>query len=384
MTSEPGSFARACVLERKPQIIRRVIADNNFPPETLAGLAALRDEIAYHPMQPIRETAPDTADWNAALAAYSGKTWLEVPWYFAEAFFYRKLLEVTGYFRSGNWQGQDPFHTQKISQMQADLRQLAPLCAPLFSLEQDALFEGLLHSCLWGNRADLSNYTVKVKAQSGLATRQEKQFILIDHTEALHQLLAAGLDRLDFINDNTGSELFFDLALADFLLQAGWVQEIHLHLKNQPFFVSDAMPADVRSTIDCLKAAPEAVLRALGGRLADETAAGQLYLETDPFWTGPLMFRQMPPSLRAQIAQADLVLLKGDVNYRRLLDDAHWPFTTRLEQVSAYFPAPFAVLRTLKGEILVGLAPGQAQAIQAEDPEWLLNGKRGLIHFVTK
>jgi hypothetical protein len=95
------------------------------------------------------------------------------------------------------------------------------------------------------------------------------------------------------------------------------------------------------------------------------------------------MFRQLPSSLRADLACSDLVILKGDVNYRRLLDDRHWPHTTRMEEITGYFPAPFLVLRTLKGEIVVGLEPGQAEALAVEDPTWLINGKRGIIQLVT-
>jgi hypothetical protein len=51
-------------------------------------------------------------------------------------------------------------------------------------------------------------------------------------------------------------------------------------------------------------------------------------------------------------------------------------------EIAAYFPASFVVLRTLKGEILVGLSDGQAEAIQAEDSTWLINGKRGVIELV--
>jgi hypothetical protein len=90
----------------------------------------------------------------------------------------------------------------------------------------------------------------------------------------------------------------------------------------------------------------------------------------------------MPVHLQQELASAGLVLVKGDVNYRRLLDDRHWPPTTRMETVCAYFPAPFVTLRTLKGEIIVGLQSGQAQALQAEDPTWLINGKRGVIQLV--
>ena len=86
-------------------------------------------------------------------------------------------------------------------------------------------------------------------------------------------------------------------------------------------------------------------------------------------------------ALQTELSGSGLVILKGDVNYRRLLDDRHWPHTTPLKEVAAFFPAPFLVLRTLKGEIQVGLAPGQAEALSAEDPNWLINGQRGLVHF---
>jgi hypothetical protein len=29
----------------------------------------------------------------------------------------------------------------------------------------------------------------------------------------------------------------------------------------------------------------------------------------------------------------------------------------------------------------VGLAPGQAEALAAQDPTWLINGQRGVIHY---
>jgi hypothetical protein len=40
MTFEPGSFVRHTIVERKPQIIRQVIADNAYPPEVNNTLEA--------------------------------------------------------------------------------------------------------------------------------------------------------------------------------------------------------------------------------------------------------------------------------------------------------------------------------------------------------
>jgi hypothetical protein len=183
------------------------------------------------------------------------------------------------------------------------------------------------------------------------------------------------------LNDTVGLDLLYDLALIDFLLRQGWVKRAVCHLKAHPFYVSDAMPSDLHATVAQLAVASSEALWALADRLRGYLATGCLELEADSFWTSHRMFRDFTPSLRDALARSDLVMLKGDVNYRRLLGDRHWPHTTPLEQAAAYFPAPFLVLRTLKGEIQVGLAPGEAEALAAEDPDWLINGQRGLIQY---
>lgn len=382
MVWEPGSFARSTIVERKPQIIAHVIAENGYPPDIVDALEALRAEIARQPMQPLREQSSDVADWNRELARYGGATWLEAPWYFAETFFYRKLLEVVGYLQPGGLHGHDPFGQQKRKQEAAALAQLAPGWEQLAGLPVDTRFEALLHSSLWGNRADLSNLTITEQAQAGLATRGERHLLLIDDTTAVYQLLTSGVQRVDFICDNVGLDSIFDLALADFLLGEGWAQQVVFHLKDRPFFVSDAMAADIAIVVAAVAQRPEPGLHALADRLADAQASGRLVLQFDPFWTTFRMFSDLPAGLAADLAKSDLVLVKGDVNYRRLLGDCHWPHATRMEAVTATFPAPFVALRTLKGEIMVGLAPGQAAQIAAEDPEWLINGKRGVVQMV--
>ena len=310
-----------------------------------------------------------------------------MPWYLAEAYFYRRLLETVHYFRPGPWKDHDPFEKQKRKQEQLAVQQLAQgwgRIAALAAAEPDEAFEALLHLCLWGNRADLSNYTVSVQAQTGLTAREERHHTLIDHTGRAQRLLADGLEQVDFVNDNVGMDLLFDLALADFLLAQNRAHRVVFHLKDRPFFVSDAMPQDTRRVISLLCAASDESTRSLGTRLRAYLQTECLVLKDDPFWTSHLMFSQMPPRLRRKLALSDLVILKGDVNYRRLLDDRNWPHTERMEEIAAYFPASFLVLRTLKGEIIVGLEPGQTAALAAEDPTWMINGKRGIIQLVVR
>ncbi len=382
MTSELGSFARSTIEQRKPHILATVLADNAYPDEIVRAVQALSDEIAHGTIQPLTEQAPDVAAWNREWEQYRGKTWLELPWYFAETFFYRKLLQAVRYYRPGPWQGVDPFEPQKQRQTRADLKGFASLWDQIQAVPREQRFEVLLHSALWGNRTDLSNFTLAASSAAGLAVGAEQHLILIDHTLQARELLEPGVQGVDFINDNIGTDLIYDLALTDYLLTAGWAQKVVFHLKNAPFFVSDAMPKDARYTIQAVQSVQSREVQALGQRLQSALDTGRLVLESDPFWNSGQMFTQLPERLHEELEQAGLIVVKGDANYRRVLEDRHWPHTTRLEDVPASLPKPYLLMRTLKSELMVGLAPGAAEALTEEDPKWLINGRRGLIYLV--
>jgi hypothetical protein len=118
---------------------------------------------------------------------------------------------------------------------------------------------------------------------------------------------------------------------------------------------------------------------ALGQRLQHYINVGRLRLRTHWFFPSCLFYFQMPPDLYVELQEFDLVILKGDANYRRLLGDAHWSPTSSFVYATAYFPTPFVSLRTLKAELIVGLTEGQAERLAQQDPDWRVNGKRGVI-----
>jgi hypothetical protein len=383
MTSEPGSFACRTIVERKPQILRQVRDDNDYPAGIVRRLDELEAEVRGAPIRPLTEDAADVAFWNRALEFWEGKTWLEVGWYFAETYFYRRLLEAVQYLRSGPWHGHDPFWRPKRRSEQDALPGFEDGWGALSEVAADVALEALLHSSLWGNRADLSTRSIRAQARGGLSVRNERHNVLIDDTNAVRELLKSGLDVVAFATDNAGIDLLFDLALSDFLLAQGWAARVDLHVKDRPFFVSDAMPEDVALTLAALSGARAGALNELGQRLSGYARGKRLRVQTHRFWTQCLPFREMPSAVRADLARADLVVLKGDVNYRRLLADRHWPHTTPLSVAAGDFPRPFLALRTLKGELMVGLAAGQAGSLAAEDPDWMINGQRGIIQLVN-
>jgi hypothetical protein len=189
---------------------------------------------------------------------------------------------------------------------------------------------------------------------------------------------AGNRSALDHHRRQRGTGLLMDLALADFLLASGLAARVELHLKPQPFFVSDAMQADVEAGVAALARGGDEA-RALSKRLHAHVTNGLLRLTTHWFYVTCLFYFQLPDDLRADLSSADFVVVKGDANYRRLLGDAHWPPTASFERATAYFPSPFVALRTLKAELVVGLRQGQAEQLQVQDPQWLVNGRRGVV-----
>jgi len=382
MVSEPGSFAEHTIRVRKPQILADVLATNDYSAAVVAALGALEREIRREPVAPLPEGAWGAEHWADALAPWRRRRWVELPWFLAETYFYRRVLEAVEYFRPGPGFLADPFAPQKRAALD---EALPALCAFLDGLPSDADDEAAtgawLYRSLWGNRADLSNIAVQQGTRA--AADHDPAALLVDHGRDACSLFAGGrVRRLDVACDNGGMELLSDLGLVDALLGRGLVREVRLHLKPQPYFVSDAMIPDCQETIRALRRGADAALRGLGERLAGYLQTGALGLRTDPFWATSHFFRRLPAGLRAEMSGADLLLLKGDVNYRRLLEDRHWPPTTRLEAVAGHMPAPFLALRTLKAELIVGLREGEAERLDAEDPDWRINGRRGVVHLV--
>ena len=256
MTSEAGSFAEKTIVERKPQIIARVIADNDYPPEIVAALEAYRDEIATRPIEPLTEEADDVAFWNEHQARYAGKTWRDVPWYFAETYFYRRLLQATRYFQPGPWQGRDPFAPQKRAAGSGSHRATGDgVGADRGAATGRALRTAAALVPVGQSRRPEQLHGARKRAQRAGYVQRTRQ--------PAHRRYGCGtqapsnpVENIAFINDNVGADSLFDLALADFLLTQGWVQHVTFYLKNQPFFVSDAMPEDIELVIQQLQKRP--------------------------------------------------------------------------------------------------------------------------------
>lgn len=393
MVSDADSFAQYTIRERLPAILQRTIAENSFSPAAIANLDTLATELLHGVIRPIqKDGGPDVTAWSTYVAPFVGNAWLDTPFYFAEAYFYRRILEAILYFQNDLPQRLDPFALQKRSSLETAIKAIRAIAPQLTPFSHSSVRPGwqaadlirLLHLALWGNRVDLSLWSASESSRIRTEVEQDEANILVNHSALLADYLGQIQNgRLDWIVDNAGFELVCDLLLVDFLLSTQITQTIHCHLKPYPMFVSDATIPDVHHTLSILAADPDGAVRSLAVRLQGFVITGRLALKTDSFWAAPLPFWDMPALIRQELTPSQLVLIKGDANYRRLLGDCHWPFTTPLEDIANGFPAPLVALRTLKSEVVAGLQPEQVEWLHRDDPKWLIDGQWGVIQFVN-
>lgn len=251
---------------------------------------------------------------------------------------------------------------------------------------------------VWGNKCDLSisagkDNSQKTDAVESLCSLQP--LILVDDSDLIWSDLTSGKRegppdnsaacRLDIVLDNASFELVTDLVLADFLVCTGIFTEVRFHGKAFPWFVSDVTANDFHWTIKQTMATNHRWISKCGVKWQSYLKEGVWSYHDHPFWTLPHEFCEMAaaaPDLYAALQGSDLILFKGDLNYRKLTGDRTWDhaisFGTALR---GFGPAPLCALRTLKGNTQVGLQPGQGEKLSSEEPDWMSSSKYAVIQF---
>lgn len=376
VSNVPGSFARGVLANRHPALIEQVRAAFPYGPRQHEALDALLDANSNGVIEPLAPSESDQDLWSGWGRELFGRSWFDAPFLWAESYFYRRLLGAVGYFGTGPWQGVDPFAPFKQAELRGtavdeELRALDALAG----IPADERATALLHASVRGNRADLGFRVTEGDTAPSAAADD----LVADDSPLLWQLLPAGAGAtVAVVADNAGRELIPDLILIDHLLLHRHAERIVLHVKPYPYYVSDAMTADV---VDCLRRLAEAPGEAgrIGSRLWDAMATGRLEVRAHPFFCAPLPYEEMPGDLRAEFAAATVTILKGDLNYRRLVGDRAWNATTPFADRTAYFPGAAAALRTLKSDVTVGLEQETLDALERSGTAWRTSGTHALI-----
>ncbi|KAH3496993.1 hypothetical protein KXW24_002130 [Aspergillus fumigatus] len=431
-TSDKGSMAQQTAEKRWAKIIQGVIDDIGETAgaqdvgcqkraESIAIQIALKDIKTgieqNKPLTPLPDDGKlDIQEWNKQLAAIGECSWTNCPWLFGECYMYRSIQRMLN--SSKHWQNYDVFKRQKDStfvKSRAAVEELASRYMQIVAdtrLAQDEskeaaqklLFIEMTEIALWGNATDLSllaNLTLEdLQNLQGREAIQKSQRNIVDNdTDDVWAYLqrTAGQTRrqIDIILDNAGFEFFTDVLYAAYLLEAGIATSIRLHTKEFPWFVSDVIPSDVASLFEHLESSECFPVRKhldqLVPRLRKLFQSAAITTTSDPFWTTPFSFHEMPtkaPALFKELQNSYLVIFKGDLNYRKLTRDGLWPHTTTFETALGPLGKESGVkilaLRTNKSDVCVGIpTQSKVDALNEEAPDgaWIRNGKYAIVSF---
>lgn len=387
----------------------------------------------------------DIASYNKELEERGNPKWHNVAWLYSECYLYRRL--ETFFALSKHWKGYDVFARQKMSTFKSSRPAVLELAARYRELAQEAesgtsshgkspeeieqaerlLFSEMCEICLWGNATDLSlltslTYEDIQKLQGSQARKASQSNIIVNDLDAAFATMQKarhdkkdGERRVDIVLDNSGFELFVDLILAGYLLSAGLATTIVLHPKRLPWFVSDVTPKDFSDLLNSM-ADPQAFYTAADDTgktyppLSDEEVSnvkflfeqwsqfhqdGKLIIRPHSFWTTQGCYWRMPhvaPELFEDLKESELVLFKGDLNYRKLTNDAQWdpttPFTTAIGPMGPQSGIRVLAFRTCKADTVVGLPAGEDDKLRqqpngggAEARKWAWSGKWAVVSF---
>ncbi|KAK6182679.1 hypothetical protein SNE40_010306 [Patella caerulea] len=420
------SFAYLTIKDRMPVILTKVVdfvhrKKNNLGPEfgedgaedlkNIAGhISKLRYEIQTDkPVVPLEDDRSDTIIWNQILEKLTNENgneppkWFSSAWLYLECYMYRRIQESVELCKV--MQDFDVFEESKNNAFYSSELAIQTLLTNLLvtvdniekesdkKLSENLLFQQFLQVSLWGNKCDLSISAGMDNAQTSCILDQLqflKDNILINDSSQIWNYINTkkGGSRIDIVLDNAGFELVTDLCLAEFLLSAGLAKSIHFHGKAMPWFVSDVTSTDFSWTLKNLSATNNLAMSKFGRLWQDRIEDKSWVLHFDTFWTLPFDFAKMKSEaveLYKELAKADLIIFKGDLNYRKLVGDLNWNTTETFEtSLRGFHPAPLVTLRALKSDVVVGLKEGQGEETKEKDQSWMVNGNWAVISFCDK
>ena len=124
---------------------------------------------------------------------------------------------------------------------------------------------------------------------------------------------------------------------------------------------------------------------------------GKFVLRPNRFWTQAGSFWRMPataPDLFQDLRRSDLVILKGDLNGRKLTGDAMWDPTTPFHEAIGPLGKEgeglrLLQLRTCKADTVVGLKPGDDERLRKTEGgggdsgarKWAWSGKWAVAQY---
>lgn len=432
----PGTWAHDTMTRRIPKdMLPRIAADNaavleRSPvcaerwKELLNSLQPREEQDSSQVTSPLRELldcGDDVGAWRELTGniAIECSNWLDAPWIVTEFYLHRRVVEAFQFFETGY----DPYKIQKQNGLYACMDAVDQLGALFLSFgsgqESLDLIELGVMTSLWGNKKDLSLFPAAPPSppiassgkchdmnSSDISTashlsiqdtvaelrQNSSEYILDNQINKLlsyfHILIDENVTtdgsnekRIGIVVDNAGFEIISDFFLGYALLEAGAAARITFYTKAHPTFVSDATSDDCHEIINHLASNGRRSASRIANVWKRYVAEGKFIFESDFFWCQPTGFQFRPDPIAESLRRNSMNFIKGDANYRRLLDDRQWPEHTPSDDLLAYWGAdtPVCALRALKSEVICGVTVEKQKHANDRDKSWRVSGDWAVI-----
>ncbi len=340
--SEPDSFAGRTVDTRFPLIYSECCGGDYG--------RLLRETIVSGVFQHTVLTAESQALFEAKLRPYAGLPlgvfFHKAPFLLAEFYFHHLLLELREY----GCNRFDFFAAKKELAYCRRIESFRRILHELFLLKRT--YGSLSAASGSGSHAAFDAWH--------LFFTECNAVLLCDESAAALDYLVRRNDRtarIDIVCADSGPELFADIYLACTLLCFGLAERVVFHVKPYPFLERNATVADF------YRLAAELTADGNNKTLADFIARKKISVRTADFWILPCTFDEMPFGLCGYFSESALVVIKGDTNYRRLVQDIRWPHTDSFALRSVLHTLPVAASRLVSSEVVTGLSPAVAVSV---------------------
>ncbi len=388
---DAGSFAKFTIENRFPKIFKEVCSEEY---ESFIKDHKVDDEKILH------SNIPGVDELKKSISSYKDYTikdfFEKAPFFLVEFYFYHLLLSLRNYDnlkfdffaakKDADWKDRAEDFSSKLSVLLDDFekfnkRKFSKKEKQEFNERKNEHIKSILYYSLTSNTGDLSQLH---------EIRSESVKCLCNETEICKNYLdvAKPYSRFDIICDNSGAELFSDIYLAVFFLVYGLAKKVVLHLKPCPFFVSDATIDDFSKLVSAL------TKNGKNTELLDFISKKKIEAWTNDFWVEPYYFDKMSGDLKNHFDKSDFVIIKGDLNYRRLVGDFNTHCANKkkssIKKVETLKKRclfknklkkniPLVAPRVLKSDVFVGIDTVFEAIGRNSDSQFKTDGKWGVI-----
>jgi len=283
---------------------------------------------------------------------WRGKNAPSVSYYVPLQYLFFLTNLVSGHYRTGA----DPYEENNREKINLSVEYLKERNKARVDASREEAIEFLLSGILYGNKYE--------------GCREYKKGdldVASDHRKELVQLiLSVGQEGvIDLFIDNVGPELAANLQLIDYLIKNNIVGKMRVHVKAEPFAISDVWGRDdgsmmpyITSTLETFRQSGDFELAELARRFEEFVRGERIVIERNEFLTRKTDLMEAKDELNGSLSGSGVVIFVGDYLYRSLMGNRNWPHTedaSVLNDILSYIKVPVGMVRMIKSDIKLGV-----------------------------